>query len=151
MFAIVLGPVFWIMPSPRQKHQMQVREQALTLGLQVKVCDLPQTHRAKVRLEPAVKGILYRLEWRDNIRRDSALNLLVMREGEAEGSVTLEAKEELDGIKQALSESLVSMPDDVLAIEYSALGLAIFWRERGSKEHVLIIKQELERLRAQVV
>jgi hypothetical protein len=130
---------------------MQVREQALIQGLQVKVCDLPQSYRAKVRLESAAKGVVYRLEWQDKLRRNTALNILVMREKDVDQYDALDDNENIVGLKNTLNESLQRMPEDVMAVEYSALGLGVFWREKGTKEQVVFIKQELERLRDLIV
>ena len=107
-------------------------------GLQIKVCDLPQSHRAKVRLEPAEKGVLYRLEWRDNKRRDPDLHIVCLRSEDCGPDGEMVA---------AMHRCLLELPEDVVAIDYSALGLGVYWRERGSLEQVAVIKGALEQLR----
>src|SRR5690606_26891538 len=58
---LVLGPVFWLRPSPMQARQARMRAAARGLGLEVRLTELPQTRRARVRQEEMRQGAAYRL------------------------------------------------------------------------------------------
>jgi hypothetical protein len=137
VLSLMLAPVFWMMPSPKQRRQIHLRQHAMSSGLQVRVCDLPQSHRAMVRQEDPVHGVIYRLPWTDPAKGfDQQCRLL--RDQEAElGS----------HLQQLLSKSLLALPERVMAIECNPAGLAVYWQERGDAAQVDLIVQSLTALR----
>ena len=144
VFALVLSPVMWMMPSPSQKRQMKLRSQAMSLGLSVKVCDLPQLERAKVRNEPVQQGIAYLLRWRASGAKSDVFHHLVLR---AEQPGIAQGK---DRLSATLQNVLVTMPGDVMALEYTSGGVSAYWREKGTVEDVDQIHQSLLSLTGQL-
>ena len=61
ILALVLGPVFWLRPSPMDQRRERQRTRARTVGLQVRVCELPQARRERVRGEYPSVGAAYSL------------------------------------------------------------------------------------------
>ena len=51
VLAFMLAPILWIVPSPRQRRQMRLRERARELGITVQIATFPQTRRQRVRKE----------------------------------------------------------------------------------------------------
>ncbi len=139
--ALVLSPVFWMMPSPKQKRQIQLRQRAMALGLQVKVCDLPQTHRAMVRKESPEQGVVYRLLWRRADTENENFHFLCLRDDDERANGATQTV-----VEDILSDALASMGDIILAVEYSHAGLAIYWRENDAVERVDQIFQQLQSL-----
>lgn len=137
--ALVLAPIFWIMPSPRQKRLMAFRQSALALGLQVQVCDLPQTHRAKVRQESPHQGVLYRLPWKHPQLKSQRFDYLVLRDGVGEG----EQDKRVGRVAELLREYLAGYPQQFCAIEFSNIGVAVYWKEQGAVEFVATVHQSL--------
>ena len=141
VLAFVLAPVFWIMPSPGQKRQIQLRERAMALGLQIKICDLPQTRRAQVRKEPAQQGVVYRLHWRHPLSGPALFHLLCQRG----------ATEPLDTVAGGiLQRALDNLPETVVAIEYTNSGVAVYWREGGGVERVEQLYNALQGLQGEL-
>ncbi|MFT5579724.1 MAG: hypothetical protein ACI9WS_002484 [Paraglaciecola psychrophila] len=137
--AVAVGPIFWMMPSPRQKRQAALRDYALAQGFQMKVCDLPQSHRSKVREERLEEGIVYRLIVKQRGRK-TALNhsdpssyMLCQREN----------NEQTENCLALLRGALVQLPEDVVALEYNGLWLGVYWQERGTDEDIAAIKSRL--------
>jgi len=143
LIAVVVGPIFGLMPSSKQKRQMKLRDKALELGFHVKICHLPQVHRAKVRKEDSVEGVAYRLPRnkpnRKGVSEDSGLQVLCLRDG---------AEQDIPKSHNAyflcLQEALAALPSDVVALEMTALWYGIYWSEHGSVEDVLIFKNQLD-------
>ncbi|MEE8059092.1 MAG: hypothetical protein V3T17_14835 [Pseudomonadales bacterium] len=141
VIALLLAPVFWMMPSPRQKRQMQLRQYAMSLGLVVKVCDLPQTHRAKVRKEDPEQGVNYSLPWRRPGSNSGVFHFICVRDEQemlslTKGSVVL----------SILSMALSDLPETVVAIEYTSSGVGIYWRETGASDGVDFLRHRLDTL-----
>jgi hypothetical protein len=138
VIALMLSPVFWMMPSPQQKRQMQLRQHAMSLGLQVRVTDLPQSYRAKVRKEKPEQGVVYRLLSRRPANNADDFHFLCLRH-----------KHDLDQtdlpkpIEALLTKALAEMPEPIVALEYSRSGVAVYWRENGSLELVEQLAHQL--------
>jgi hypothetical protein len=143
---LVLSPVFWMMPSPKQKRQMQLRQRAMALGFQVKICDLPQTHVAMIRKEPPEQGVVYRLLWRDKKQNTDNFHYIILRDQGEEGQTDLPT-----AIASLLLELLVSMPDQVVGLEYASSGVALYWRERGGVEQVDHLYQQIMSLQVGLI
>lgn len=141
--ALVIGPVLWMKPTRSQARQAQIRQLATQGGLDVRITELPQTHRAQVRRDAALQGVVYRLPVRDP-RTVVGLQHRVVRDAEmweAEG----------DQLPRPLGEVLanicVDVPADVVAIEIGPQGPGVFWRERGDAAAVAQIIAQLQKLR----
>ena len=147
---MVLSPIFWIMPSPKQKRQMQLRQKAMALGLIVKIADLPQQHRAKVRQEKAEQGVTYLLPWEVKRKHPEGVEYLLMRDpGDTPSSFDGSAfAQQMQALMQA---ALQQLPDSVVALDYAKPGLSLYWRERGDIEVVSSLHSQLSDLRKAVL
>ena len=137
--ALALSPVLWMMPSPKQKRQMQLRQRAMALGLQVKVCDLPQSYRDRVRQESPEQGVVYRLLWRRPDTDNENFHYLCLRAGDNGDAGS--------AVEEVLSSALDAMDDTIVAVDYTASGIAVYWRENGPIEKVDQIFQQLQQLK----
>jgi len=128
-----------MMPSPRQKRQATLRDYAMSLGFQMKVCDLPQSHRSKVRKEQLQEGIVYRLMVKPRGGRatlghtDPGNYMLCQREND----------EQTDNCLTQLRETLNLLPEHIIALEYNRLWLGVYWQERGTEQDIDLIKAQL--------
>lgn len=143
---LVLSPVFWMMPSPKEKRQMQLRQRAMSLGFQVKICDLPQTHVAVVRQEPAEQGVVYRLLWREKKRSADNFHHVILRHQADEDKPKLP-----EATSSLLLGTLALMPEQVVALEYASSGVALYWRERGGVEQVDQLHQQITTLQSDLL
>lgn len=142
--AFVVAPVFWIMPSPAQKRQARMRARAHQLGLGISLVDLPQSHRAKVRREPASPGVCYCLR----IQRDRSWvrpQWFIWREApEDESEINGQCPE---AVRTALSALRAKMSADTVGVGSTPEGYALYWRERGDETAVENVAALLEEIR----
>ncbi|ARN75673.1 hypothetical protein [Oceanicoccus sagamiensis] len=146
---MVISPIFWIMPSPKQKRQMQLRQRAMSVGFLVKLADMPQTHRAQVRKEKPEQGVVYRLPWEVKRKHPEGVDCLLMRNPSEEAGPALTGFAEQ--LQQQMRACLDDLPDSVQALEYAQPGFAIYWREQGNAELIDSLYQRLSQLRKQVL
>ena len=144
--ALILAPVFWIMPSPGMRRQEKLRQHALALGLQIKVCELPQSHRASVRREDTVRGVVYRLPWQGRQGRgDTYYGTCIKVDGGTECEGSLEAP-----VQAMMRNSTLALPVFCYGTECSNSGVGIFWQEQGDSDAVQVIHEKLTLLRQQL-
>jgi hypothetical protein len=138
----MLAPVFWIMPSPSQKRQVKMREQAMAMGFQIKIAPLPQTHRDSVRRVDEIPGVCYRLPWSNGRPLRNPFHHLMVR-----NETLLAPSMNNAQINELLTSALGRLPVTVVAIEYSNYGVAIYWREQGGLEALKLLYDELLKIR----
>lgn len=143
LIAVVVGPIFGLMPSSKQKRQVKLRDKAMELGFHVKICQLPQLHRAQVRKEDSVEGVAYRLPRNTKNRNERAVGsdqqLLCLRDGSEQ-----DQPKSPNPLYTCLAETLEELPSDVVAVELTPLWYGVYWQERGTEEDVAIIKSQFE-------
>lgn len=126
VLAFMLAPLIWILPNPRQQHQTRLREVARRCGLQVRVVALPQTRRQRVRREPEQRLVSYTRPI--TTRRPGAPWKLWLQEGgDEEGALAGDSS-----LQAVVAANRSRFPDDALLLEYTGLGLSLYWRERGA-------------------
>lgn len=131
---MVLAPVLWMMPSPRQRRQERMRARARSLGLDVRLGELPQTRRARVRREDTRQGVSYRLPAAG--ARSGGSALLLCRENAASPWESVSGEALSAELQPLLEAFAAAAPGDVVAMELSPLGIAAFWRESGDVDAV---------------
>jgi len=148
--ASLIGSIMWVMPSPRQRYQAELRLRARKLGIQVQLArvSLP---RARGEMEGEVCTIpAYRIP-RTNLdrrERDNWLGWEVMRVDTLNNDGLIESwswSKKAGGLSAAalvqINRLLEQLPDDVLGVESTPLSLTLYWDERGDAT-------QLERLHA---
>jgi len=143
---LVAGPVLWLKPSKGEARRTQLRLLARGLGLQVRLCNLPQVRRARVRREDARQGIVYLLPVPEPGKL-KPIEYCLTREN---GSSPWEADESdaLPADLQLVVDRIASaVPADVVAIGLNPQGPALYWRERGDEATVRSLAQWLQALR----
>ncbi len=139
---LVLSPLSWMKPSPRQKRLILLREQARGLGIKVTLTPLVLKNG-----EP-IQGVAYR--W---LRPPEApvmpgyLCLLRTSREEAVGRTQLwmEGWVLVQGSKSFLTQLqleafnawLAELPDNVFAVEWGSATLAVWWDERTQEPELL--------------
>lgn len=132
--AMVLGPVMLMKPSGRQRQLASLRQQALELGLQSRISSVP-SEIASYTAAPTIA--VYQKRWQGK-RFNQAATLLLYRttfshEIHFHGVWDWQGDEQLPlQANQSLKNCLDTLPDSVLAIEISTLGVGLFWLEKGS-------------------
>ena len=140
---MVVAPIFWFMPSPEVRRQVKLRDKAMALGLQVQVCDLPQTYKAKVRQEYIEKGVVYRLPWLQAKRSVGSFHYQWVANDTQEQALP-------EWLSPLLAATHAMMPADIIAVEYATPGVAIYWREKGEVDKVAQVHSCLQSLQQQI-
>ncbi|MFB9884887.1 hypothetical protein [Balneatrix alpica] len=135
----LLGSLFWILPSPKQRAQMLLREQARQLGLQVRMQKI-QFPRAPGQLEdaPALK-ITYCLP--SVQKQDKAVEISHWQLSRGQGSypfnaawVWLAATAYPEHKRAQLEEWLAELPLSCLAVWKTPLEYGVLWQEKDEQE-----------------
>lgn len=141
--ALALAPILALKPSKQQKHLIKLRDRARQLGLQVQVCEMPQTHRQQVRREDTESGVVYRLLWRHPLAKVRQIQFLLLRPETERNTAPAP-------VLALLQKYLDSLPDIIAAIEFTNIGVAVYWQEQGDVDVVETINNSLQGLRDQL-
>lgn len=144
---VVVGSVMWLKPSAAQQRQTRLRLLARELGIDVRLCSLPQCRRARVREERPEQGTVYRLPIFDPAAQDLPQYLLCRDNADSPWAVEMDAP--LAPPVQALVDRVcAALPRDAVALELGPAGPAVYWRERGDEDTLRRLYKSLEELRA---
>jgi hypothetical protein len=143
---MVLGSVLWLKPSKAQLRQTKLRLLARQLGLDVRLCSLPQGRRARVREEHPEQGVVYRLPVFE--RHDPPPPTYLLCRTDATAPWLSAQDEPLTAELQALIEKVsAELPADTVALELGPQGPAVYWRERGDENTLRRLHRALVELR----
>ena len=143
VLVMLVGSVLWLKPSAAQQRQTKLRLLARQLGLDVRLCTLPQTRRARVREELPQQGVVYRL-LRFGEKTPKPLTYLLCR---ADAQTAWESETDMElpkPVRAQLDSVLLQLPGDAVAFEITAQGCGVYWRERGDEETVRLLQRLLE-------
>ena len=126
VLAFMLAPILWIVPSPRQRRQTQLRERARQLGITVQIATFPQTRRQRVRKEAEYQGLAYCMPLP---KSRAAERWRVWRDASAQSDEELSPPQALAAAVQRLTPEL---PNDCQVVEAGGRMLRIWWREANA-------------------
>ncbi|WP_299975341.1 hypothetical protein [uncultured Pseudoteredinibacter sp.] len=133
--AMVLGPIMLMKPSGRQRQLAGMRQRALELGLQSRIATVTGGLK-HFTVAPTIA--IYQKRWVDK-RFCPERSLMLVRSSFAhdvhfhgvwdwkEGDVAALS------LSQAMSNCLDELPESVLAVEFTPLGVGLYWLEKGAK------------------
>lgn len=139
VIAAVLAPVFYAMPSDRQKHQAALRAYAMRQGFHIKVCEIPQSRRDRVRKASVESGVAYRLAFQTiepELKTRNIEPVILVREellSEDDYSDVVYSGLEKQACFAPLRDTLLALPDSIAAIEYAPTGVGVYWLEQGDE------------------
>ena len=156
----IVGSMMWMMPSPRQRAQAILRQQAMRSGFQVQITRvlLPRALGEAVADErDCVAYRIPRLNSAKKTRSTSASNTLVpwqifrlpshANEGLPSGWTWSKGEGQLQPTAtQLIAELIEALPDDVYGLESTPVSASVYWEEHGTPESVELIQQQLTRL-----
>lgn len=150
VLVMLAGSIMWLKPSAAQQRQIKLRLLARQVGLDVRLCTLPQTRRARVREEFPEQGVVYRL-LRFGDKRSKPFEYLVCRV-DAQAAWESATNVELPAALRAqLDNVLAQLPADAVAFEITAQGCGVYWRERGDEDTVRLLQRLLESMQQALV
>lgn len=134
--AVVIGPVLWLKPSPREKQLQRLRKCAHSEGLRVHLRAVPPNHGDGPRVvEPAIMA--YIRPWSEQERKSVLPATFTMPFVQGEWQAYRS--------KGLVGDDLLrELPDSCRLLEVSAEGLLVYWRERGDELKVLQLRKTME-------
>lgn len=139
--ALLLGPVLWLRPSPMDRRRARIRDRARELGLHIRVCDLPQTRRERVRGDHPGLGAAYSLR-----SGEKALPAGCWIRSVGDDWQTVEG-DPVPGAQRVWLEGVAAgLPAGVVALERGGRLATVYWDERGGEAAVDAVLASLQRL-----
>lgn len=170
--ALVIGPLLWLRPTPRDRQLQRLRGQARSRGLNVSIREIPDPDpRPQDRvssggklLQPSLNVALYQLPLRlpGNVEARHAPDWEVIR---LQRDVRSEVEDEVsagllagwrfsrpglplvESVVGRLSQALAMAPRGTAKVEGNAAAVGVYWHERGAESEVDTIAALLESLR----
>lgn len=146
---LIIGPVMWLKPSPGEARRARLRLLARELGLQVRLCNLPQVRRARVRREDTEQGVMYLLPLPEPGKL-RPVDYCLVRAGAGESWENENAEPLPPELQAAVQHTAAALPGDAVALSLTSQGPAVYWRERGDEATVRALAAELGTLRARM-
>ena len=151
----LLGSIMWVMPTPRQRFQAELRAKAKPLGFQVQMVRLTAP-RAKGETEPGQYSVMaYRLP-RLNVDKKTADTIVPWHAFRVESIANTGlpvgwswgfGENVLSDEALALLKDMIDLlPAGVSSIESTPIQATVHWDENGSIEDLDLIKGQLERI-----
>jgi hypothetical protein len=144
---MLVGSVLWMKPSPAQQRQARLRTLARDLGIDVRLCNLPQSRRARVREERPEQGVVYRLPIFDPASAVVPHYLLCRDNAASPWSSEVDAPL-APALLSLVDRACATLPADAVALELGPAGPAVYWRERGDEDVLRRLYKSLEDLRS---
>ncbi|MCW8885675.1 MAG: hypothetical protein OQK12_10550 [Motiliproteus sp.] len=149
----VVGSMMWMMPSPKQKVQALLRQQAMRTGIQVQMVRLLFPREIGESIPDERDCIAYRLPRTNAMRKDKKTTIpwqIFKLESHAttglpdgwcwsKGEYQL-SEEQL----QQVGEIIAMLPADGYSLESTPIAVSLFWYENGTEESVEKIHQILQ-------
>ncbi len=143
--AFVISPMLKILPTPREKEQMKLRNKARELGMQVQLARIPTAAKTK---EQSVlpNGAAYRLPREREQKKllKTHTTYLLERDSTAQHNWQwFNPKLQAQNEQSTLYDILNSLNDDIQVFESTPNDTSVYWREKGSVEDVEFIASQL--------
>lgn len=132
----LMGSFFWILPSPRDRKRMELRQKAMRLGLKVRFPDKGLKERL-VRFEDQILGaVMYELFIVTRKKPALTGSFFIIKDEEGWRFIERSLPLNLQNISESILGELKLLPDNFDLIMLSSNGTSVFWDERGEDEYV---------------
>ncbi|MEH6549679.1 MAG: hypothetical protein V7711_09425 [Pseudomonadales bacterium] len=143
VISLMLAPVVWMLPSPRQKQLTRLRAHALQLGVRPELRKPPQ-ELAHLVGSQVMRYVLERNDLSPRLR-NKLLRWVILRridENNSNGFSTTQAHL----LSSELELMLADLPETVMMIELIGGSARIYWREQGTEATVDTLAQTMQTL-----
>ncbi len=147
----IIGSMMWVLPSPRERHQMKLRQKAFRAGLRVQI-----TKFNFKNIQEPINCIAYSLPFSREKKPQKTweyYNKAIKHEDNHSiwqseiNQLNYANNEPLNNIElQYLDDILVKLPKDWLAVTQQLDSVVLYWQERGDEESVTQIVEILQTL-----
>ncbi len=142
----LMGSVFWIMPSTRDRQRMVLRQEAMRNGLKVRFPDKGLKDRL-IRYEDAILGsVMYECYIRSRRKPLIVGNLVLVRDEHSGAWAFRESSLPLgvQGVAEDILGALNELPKSITLALLTSNGVSVFWDERGEEKDVGILLSVME-------
>lgn len=137
VFSLVVGPIMWMQPSPRQKELAQIRMDARGQGLSPQIVPTPE-QITQIESDTVAKYSYYLRENKRTIIRTKQIftphhndaGLIIAWHDEKEQVVTGE-----------LAEVMAQLPQSSYLLELVGNSASLYWKEAGGVDQLKIISE----------
>lgn len=139
---LVLAPVMWLRPSPRDKQLQRLRQRAVEKGLRVNLGAMPQ-RQGSVKAGDQFDTACYLLPW--------PKQQLIQAEKAARQTQAIFRG--TDGVWRdaGLGDLLSDLPDSAQVVDVNVEGVCVYWRETGTETRVDELAEFLRRIRERLL
>lgn len=146
----LMGSVFWIVPSARDRQRMRLRQMAMREGLKVRVPDKALKERL-VRHEDVVLGTMLYESLSFSQRKTAFQGALYLLK-EQDGSWAFTDQSVPAGVdREAVFQAMQALPASCGLAMLTAGSASVFWDEKGEVEDVEQIKKALDQVNLSMV
>ncbi len=151
----IVGSMMWMMPSPKQKVQVLLRQHAMRQGIQVQMSRLLFPRATGEAIPDERDCIAYRLPRTNAIRRDKQTTIpwhifkldSVATNGLPEEWCWSKGEDQLEQDQLTeLAELIANLPKDAYSLESTPIAVSVYWYENGDQDSVDNIKQLLQKM-----
>ncbi|WP_250658486.1 hypothetical protein [Alkalimarinus coralli] len=141
----LMGSVFWIVPSARDRQRMRLRQLAMREGLKVRVPDKALKERL-VRYEDIVLGTMLYESLSFSKRRTAFQGALYILKEEGGSWVFTDQSVPAGVDREAVFQAMQVLPASCGLAMLTTGSASVFWNEAGEPEDVEKIKLALDRV-----
>lgn len=143
VLCMLLGPILFLKPSPRQQRLAQLRARAPKLGLKIHMTQLGGEERAVYQLPwPAGKERYAGPDW--CLERKAYIHDIHI----CQYWYWVESSAPESAVIHVLTAQLPHLPDSINGVAADRKGLSCYWNERGGEATQDVIAQWLEQTQA---
>jgi hypothetical protein len=135
VFSLVVGPIMWMQPSPRQKELAQLRMDARVQGLSPQIVPTPE-QITQVESDTIAKYSYYLRENRRTIIRTKQIFVPHYNKS---GLITAWCDEKEQVVTGELAEIMVQLPQSSYLLELVGNSASLYWKESGGVGQLKII------------
>jgi hypothetical protein len=135
VFSLVVGPIMWMQPSPRQKELAQIRMDARVQGLSAQIVPTP-VQITQIESDTVAKYSYYLRENKRTIIRTK--QMFTPHHNEA-GLITHWRDEKEQIVTGELAEVMAQLPQSSYLLELVGNSASLYWKETGGVDQLKII------------
>lgn len=150
--ALVVGPVMWLSPSPRDTRLSRIRTRATALGMQVSWVSREALWGRPALPDGVEELVFYRLPWARQEQAATCDHWGLVKQNYRHERFIADYWLWQPGLAPpsnwpVLSDYLRALPAGMVACEARPQGVALGWRELGDLDQVEAVHGQLQRLR----
>ncbi len=135
VISLMIAPVLWMQPSPRQKQLAALRAKAMALGLSPQIAKRP----SEVSQTEADTVAKYSLLLREN-RKTLIMQRLAYRPlYKDEGVISGWLDQDDNAAEPAIAQMLSLLPNSSYLVELMGNSVSLYWKEQGEEQDLKII------------